>query len=291
MGWWSAASSVIRTTPNVTSDGPLVIGATDESDSGYGRLEGGLQYIRMWSVALTPAQIAAAIATPPAANSDGLVLDLPFTEGSGTTSANTAPPGGNATLVGFNADGITGNIARAGQSDAYSFTVSKTTMIVVDSLSGNNQLNWSLTGPYGGIAGNRLSNTNGFDNGNVVITLQAGSYTFTVSSVGDGVGYYNIRLIDIAAQATAITPGTAVSGVLDPANRTAVYNFTATAGSTLFFDPGAITGEVSWRLIDPFGHQVVGTGGAQSAIDRAVRGGNLDNPDRGAFHRIWPQHL
>jgi hypothetical protein len=37
--------------------------------------------------------------------------------------------------------------------------------------------------------------------------------------------------------------------VLDPANRTAAYNFTATAGSTLFFDSGAITGEVSWLLI------------------------------------------
>ena len=167
----------------------------------------------------------------------------------------------------------------------------KTTMIVVDSLNGNNQLNWSLTGPYGGIAGNRLSNTNGFDNGNVVITLQAGSYTFTVSSVGDGVGYYNIRLIDIAAQATAITPGTAVSGVLDPANRTAALQLHCHRRVNAVLRSGRDHRRSELapdRSVRPSGCR---TGGAQSTIDRVVRGGNLDHPDRGAFHRIWPQHL
>jgi hypothetical protein len=255
-------TSSIRTTAGIAVDGPLVIGATHEADTGYGRLEGGLAYVRMWSVALTAADIGAAIVTPPASNADGLVLDLPFIEGSGTVSANIAPPGGLATLVGFNTDGVTGEIDRAGESNVYSFTVTQTTRIVVDSLSGNNQLNWSLNGPYGGIAGALLSNANGFDFGNnPVYTLQAGTYTFTVASVGDGVGYYNIRLLDIAAQATALTPGTAVSGVLDPASHTTIYNFTATAGQTLFFDPISGSGEVSWRLIDPFGRQTQAAAG------------------------------
>ncbi len=254
-------TSAIRTSPGIVFDGPLVIGATEEADAGYGRMEGGLAYVRMWSLALTPGQIAAAMAAAPAPDSAGLVLDLPFAEGTGTVSANIAAGGGNATLVGLNTDGVTGHIARAGQSIAYSFTLAQTAMIAVDSLSGNTQLNWLLSGPYGDIAGNRLSSTNGFDTGGgaPVYTLQAGTYRFTVSSFNGGTGYYNIRLIDVGAQATALTLGSPVSGVLNPASRTQVYSFSANAGDTFFFDPLTVAGEVSWRLVDPSGRLVCKT--------------------------------
>ncbi len=252
------ATTNIRTTPGIAVDGPLVIGGTQEADSGYGRLVGAISSVRLWNVARSAGQLASDMVTPPASNSAGLVLDLPFTEGSGTVSANTAPAGGNATLVSGNTNGITGNLTQPGVSNAYNFSVTQTTQIVIDALSSNPLLRWTITGPYGTIASNLFTQTNGFDNyANPVITLEPGSYTFTVSADGDGAGYYNIRLVDIAAQATPLTLGTAVSGVLDPADQTQVYSFTAAAKSTLFFDPGAVQGEVSWQLIDPFGRQLV----------------------------------
>ena len=252
-------SSNIRTQAGISVNGPLVIGATNESSPGYGRFEGAIANVQLWSVALSNSEMAANATTAPLANSADLMLDLPFAEGSGGTSANLASPGGVATLVNLNPFGITGDITHAGQSNAYSFTLTQTTQVVVDSLSGSNMLTWSLSGPYGGIAGNLLSNTNGYNNGyNPVYVLQAGTYTFTISSTNGGTGTYNMRLIDIAASATSITPGTAVSGVLNPANNTQVYNFAAVAGQTLFMDPGTIGGEVTFRLIGPTGNQVYG---------------------------------
>ena len=111
----------IRTEPGITVNGPLVIGATNESGSGYGSLVGTVDYVRVWSIALTQGALQAAIATAPAANSAGLVLDLPFTEGTGTVSANIAPPGGDASLVSLNTNGITGQIALGGPEQRLQF--------------------------------------------------------------------------------------------------------------------------------------------------------------------------
>ena len=255
-------SQGIRTQPTIAVDGPLVLGATNESSAGYSRLVGAIGQVRLWSVARSAADVLADAAAEPAANSAGLVLDLPFAEGSGTTSANIAAPGGQATLVNLNTDGITGDLQRPGLSDAYAFTLGQTTRLLVDSLTANNTLRWTINGPYGVVASNLLRYSNGYDaGGNNVIVLPAGSYTFTISGDSNGQGFYNVRLLDIDAQATPLTLGTAVSGVLDPAGRTAAYSFTAAANDTFFFDAGGTGGEVSWRLIGPDGVQLNGPTG------------------------------
>ena len=256
------ATTNIRADAGITVNAPLVLGATHESGNNYSRLTGAMGTVRVWSVALSAAQILSNISTTPAANASGLVLDLPFTDGSGTTAINIAPPGGTATLVGLNPDGITGDLSRPGESNAYTFTVSQTTQIIVDSLSGNSQLQWIITSAYGTVAGNLFTQTNGFDNGSSrVITLPPGSYTFTISGTNAGYGYYNIRLVDIHAQATPLTLGTPVSGTLDPQDRDQVYSFTANANDTLFFDVASAAGDFSWRLIDPSGNQLGGPRG------------------------------
>ena len=70
-------------------------------------------------------------------------------------------------------------------------------------------------------------------------------------------GPYQFRLSDLAA-ATALTPGTPVSGSLDPANETDLYRFTAAAGDRFYFDLTARTapGHSAWRLFDPYGNQL-----------------------------------
>src|SRR5262249_58508605 len=81
--------------------------------------------------------------------------------------------------------------------------------------------------------------------------------TLTVDATGDQTGAYAFRLWDLA-QATALAPGTPVSGSLSPANETDLYRFSANAGDRFLFDSQARTGApgASWRLIDPYGHQV-----------------------------------
>ena len=58
------------------------------------------------------------------------------------------------------------------------------------------------------------------------------------------------------AQATALTPGTPVSGSLSPANETDLYQFDAAAGDRFYFDVQARSGTSSawWLLIDPYGN-------------------------------------
>ncbi|WP_032908246.1 hypothetical protein, partial [Mesorhizobium sp. LNHC252B00] len=70
-------------------------------------------------------------------------------------------------------------------------------------------------------------------------------------------GAYKFRLLDLAA-ADPITSGTPVPGVLPTGTETALYRFDAQAGEKFFFDQQSQTGSgnVYWRLIDPFGKQV-----------------------------------
>src|SRR4030095_4835752 len=59
------------------------------------------------------------------------------------------------------------------------------------------------------------------------------------------------------ASATAINPGTAVSGTLNPGNASDFYRFDARAGDRFYFDQQSRSGgNVYWRLIDPYGQQV-----------------------------------
>src|SRR5205823_11859852 len=62
------------------------------------------------------------------------------------------------------------------------------------------------------------------------------------------------------AQATALTPGTPVSGSLSPATETDLYRFTAAAGDRFYFDLTARTGGGPgfsfWRLVDPYGNNL-----------------------------------
>src|SRR5205814_8903062 len=65
--------------------------------------------------------------------------------------------------------------------------------------------------------------------------------TRRASDLGDTTAAYSFRLLDLAA-AAPITPGTVVSGTLEPGNETDVYRFEAAAGDRVFFDLQARSG-------------------------------------------------
>jgi hypothetical protein len=65
---------------------------------------------------------------------------------------------------------------------------------------------------------------------------------------------YQFRLLDLA-DASTITPGTPVSGTLNPGNETDLYQFSANAGDKFYFDKQTLSGNsgnTEWRLLDPF---------------------------------------
>ncbi len=146
----------------------------------------------------------------------------------------------------------------AGEVDQYIFTVSDPVSVVLDIQSSLNMV-WSLTGPKGAIVVNRAftgTDSGQFSPSPVMVLDEPGIYQFRVQGNGGTTGSYNLRLVDIAT-ATPLTPGTPVSGSLNPGLETDFYKFDATAGERFFFDDLSQSGgTIYWRLIDPLGRQV-----------------------------------
>lgn len=151
---------------------------------------------------------------------------------------------------------VSSNISVTGEQDNYTFTLGAASTLYFDSLTNDTRLRWSLTGPGGTVVNNRLFNSSdSIDITDPQLHLPAGNYTLTIDGIGDEVTPYSFRLSDLAT-ATPLTPGTPVTGTLNPANETDAYKFTATAGSKFYFDVQERTGasNARWRLIDPNGN-------------------------------------
>ena len=154
---------------------------------------------------------------------------------------------------------IEGEIALPGQGDVYTLELAAATRVYFDARTNASDFRWSLNGPRGGIVSEQRFNQSDAANGATVLDLVAGMYQLSVQTTGDTTGAYGFELIDLAA-AALLVPGEAVSGTLEPANRTHAYRFDALAGSRYYFDRtvGASGGTVDWRLLDPFGNTVFG---------------------------------
>jgi RHS repeat-associated protein len=155
---------------------------------------------------------------------------------------------------------VNGTLATRGELDHYTFNLPSAALLYFDSLTNNNYFQWTLTGPGGTAVSNRsFISSDGQGVGNPVLPLPAGPYTLTVSAQGQTTGAYSFRLLPLA-QAAALAPGTPVSGTLSPADSTAAYQFTATAGSTYYFAHLSNSSNYTyWRLIDPFGDVLFGS--------------------------------
>ncbi|MHC5537674.1 hypothetical protein ACYOEI_05520, partial [Singulisphaera rosea] len=144
----------------------------------------------------------------------------------------------------------------AGGIDYYQFTLANPTRLWFDVQTYDGSLSWSLAGPQGTVLGYENFN---WDDQNIGL-LPAGTYSLQVS--GPGGEAYAFNLLSFTA-ATPITPGSPVSGTLNPSNSTKLYSFSGTAGTTIFLDSASATpndpnnGNTGhWTLYDGFGTQV-----------------------------------
>lgn len=151
---------------------------------------------------------------------------------------------------------IQGSIAVPGETDRYAFTLTNETQLLFDSQTNSSQLNWTLDGPRGNVVSSRsFSSSDPVDNSGIApLDLASGNYTLSIQGVADATGTYQFRLLDLA-NASTITPGTPVSGTLNPGNATDLFQFSANAGDKFYFDQQSLSGATStteWRLLDPF---------------------------------------
>ncbi len=112
---------------------------------------------------------------------------------------------GSAISIG---DVVTGAIDQPGQAPKHTFEVSQDTLLYLDALAGDGNMQWSLTGPHGAeVSARPLTGENDYSH-DPLLRLAPGSYTLTVDASGDTVGPYAFRLVDASAEAAALTPGT-----------------------------------------------------------------------------------
>ncbi len=160
---------------------------------------------------------------------------------------------------------VSGTIGAAGEVDTFVFDLAAPTRLFFDGLApnGNGNFRWALVGPRGTEMADRAiyySESSEFTGNPVLDLVVPGTYQVRIWANGSTTGAYGFRMLDLAA-ATAFAPGTPVSGTLNPVNETDAYRFEATAGTRYFFDrtlySPANSDWVTWRLVDPFGRQVI----------------------------------
>ena len=141
---------------------------------------------------------------------------------------------------------LTGPTAR----HTYTFALGESKRVSFDALSVNASLRWTLDGPLGAVK----SNQNFGSDVASPLSLEAGSYTLTLSSSTGVDETYSFRLLDLAA-ATSITRDTPVT--VSMTNQTQMYQYDAVAGDRVAFDSiQSLAVNATWRLFDPRGGQV-----------------------------------
>lgn len=181
--------------------------------------------------------------------------------GNGTYSLNLLPATtGEQTLV-FNTTQFA-TVSQPGAGQKFTFTVPATGDFYFDSWTNRNDFRWSLVNSVGTVVNNRpFGSSDAQNNAAPVLRLNAGNYTLTVSASGDEVGTVAFRFLDLGA-ATALTPGTEITGAVNPANSTHAYAFNVAAEGEYFYDRISSSAMPNgWvRLIDANGRQVISGG-------------------------------
>src|SRR5205085_11271324 len=125
----------------------------------------------------------------------------------------TAPVSVTPLRLGAEASGA---IAAACERNAYIFTLTLSLHDALPILTNAGNLTWTLAGPAGTAVSDRAFNAS---NSDTMLDLVAGDYTLTTDGTVDATGAYSFLLSDLES-AAPISPGTMVSGALDPASET-----------------------------------------------------------------------
>uniref|UniRef100_UPI0025DBB667 LamG domain-containing protein n=1 Tax=uncultured Pseudacidovorax sp. TaxID=679313 RepID=UPI0025DBB667 len=256
-----SASSDVRSGDAIDSSAqPLTLGYPVEDDSSYGGLVGAVHDVRVWSVARSNEDIVATMAAALDGTQAGLVLNLRFAEEDGNTLINTVAAAGapQASLVAAVEGAVARRFEAPGQVVEYRFTLANAQRLYFDSLSGNGNLRWSLSGPRGEVVTDRRFDSSDADQGPGVLALPAGDYTLRVRSVNDGAQDFAFRLLPLS-EASVVALDTEVEAVLGTSRQTQAFQFQAREGERFFFDSLGRSGtDFVWRLIDPLGRLIFG---------------------------------
>ena len=157
---------------------------------------------------------------------------------------------------------VDATLANPGQSDVWTFSLAEAKTLYFDALAGAN-LTWTLTGPAGNIVSRNIRSSDSYELGgtNPLLKLGPGDYRITIDGSADTTGAYAFRLRDVRAEASAIGLSTAITGALEPANETDLYQFEVTNASDRFYFDRLTYGDywnTTYRLFDPDGNQFWG---------------------------------
>src|SRR5690606_6673790 len=184
---------------------------------------------------------------------DGFGQDMPNppTGGGAMSADGGVEPLGAGMLAASDVPPITRAIDVPGASDTFVFTLTEAKKVYFDSLTDNNNIRWTLTGPDGTIVNSRgFGSSDSRDiSGSNILDLAMGEYRLVVDALNDSTGVYSFRLLDIA-NATPFAVGIPVSAQ-NEGRRTDLYKFDVTApGQRFFLDRDLLSaGDVTWRLI------------------------------------------
>ncbi len=150
---------------------------------------------------------------------------------------------------------VSSTLAKPGQVDRYSFTVTQPTQLFFDARSPDDELRWDLNRSNGESVVNSLRSDDRF-----LGTLQPDTYTISVSRMDDSIGPYSFALLDFL-NATTIGLNTNQSFTTSVDSGAKLYQFAATANSTVYIDllTGQNASRLSWQLFDPFGKNLADT--------------------------------
>ncbi|QDT46981.1 tRNA(Glu)-specific nuclease WapA precursor [Symmachiella dynata] len=173
---------------------------------------------------------------------------------------------------------VSGVISASLEEDEYTFTLGSAALVSFDSLTGRDDMYWSLADGGGTIVNSRAldaADASGVSNANAVLSLSSGTYTLTIDADSGITGDYAFAVLDLSS-ATTITVGSDVTGAIAASHRTAVYEFTAGAGDQFGFQSVNWAGDAdaTWRLVNSSGTVLTsGELGASTGLFELTAGG------------------
>ena len=222
--------------PIIYDGNGLTIGAADSN--GDSLFQGAIDELRVWNVARTPDQIAAA-STQELGPQAGLVADYHFDETSGLTLIDSSGNGFDATI---------GNLP--GTSTALlNFNLVAGQTYYLNVLGSTGDITTRLFNPTGAMV---LGPEGLQDQGGITAEV-SGTYTLALEGrITNGQeATYQIQLVPSTTATATLDPDTIVSGSVDQPSQGTAYSFTLGAETDLVFDTLSSDQNLQWALTGP----------------------------------------
>ncbi len=141
-----------------------------------------------------------------------------------------------------------GTIALPGETHNYTFSGSPGQRLYLDSLEGNGlPMQAALYSPSGMLL---YQANDDYDSG-VMVLIESGAYTLTLTGNAATTGSYEFRMLDLS-QAAPVTLGSPLAGQLDPGLACNVYQFDGTRGQRISLQSLAYSSsQTRWELLSP----------------------------------------